>query len=436
MMKNKQLVVVLLAGGEGKRFWPITMGKSVIPFFGKPLIAHTLESLRLAGVTSAVIVTNSEDEHVIASLSVDGMTITTVVQKEPTGMADALMSARNAIGTRPCLIMNAQDQVDDALYEGLLKEMNDTDALVVGKRISSYFPGGYLVVKNDRLVGIVEKPGKGNEPSDLVNLVFHYFPDPNLLFTAIESVENAKDDIYEKALSAYAMRHPVRVIAYNGPWAPLKYPWHTLDIGEILLSRIDSYKGKGVIIKKNVIIEGPVYIEDGVKIFENTKIVGPCYIGRNTIIGNNCIIRASHIGADCVIGFNSDFTRSYIGDACWFHSNYVGDSILEGNISMGSGAVLANLRLDDGEISSVVKKEKLGTGRNKLGAIIGANTRIGVNASIMPGIKIGAHSFIGSGVVVDRDIPEQSFCVAKPGYTLKKNTRTASASRDEFKRKL
>ena len=39
-------------------------------------------------------------------------------------------------------------------------------------------------------------------------------------------------------------------------------------------------------------------------------------------------------------GFNTDITRSYIGDNCWFHSNYIGDSVLEGNVSMGSGAAI------------------------------------------------------------------------------------------------
>lgn len=436
MMKNKQLIAVLLAGGEGKRFRPVMKGKSIVPFFGKPLVAHTLESLRLAGVTQAVVVTNPEHERVVSALSVEGMMITTVVQKEPSGMADALMPARSAIGECPCLIMSAEDQVDDALYEGLLKEMDEKNALVVGKRVSSYFPGGYLTVKNNMLTGIVEKPGAGHEPSDLVNLVFHYFPDPRLLYQAMESVESTKDDVYEKALSLYATHNPVKVIAYNGPWAPLKYPWHVMGVLQFLLGRIGSYKGKGVVIKKNVLIEGPVYIEDGVKIFENTKIIGPCYIGKNAIIGNNNIIRESHIGANCVTGFNTDIARSYIGDSCWFHTNYVGDSVLMDNISMGSGAVLANVRLDDGEISSAVLTSSIPTGLNKLGAVIDSHVRIGANASIMPGVKIGRHSFIGSGVVLDRDLPEQSFCVAKTGYTIKKNTRTANASRDEFKKKL
>ena len=186
-----------------------------------------------------------------------------------------------------------------------------------------------------------------------------------------------------------------------------------LDVNDVLLKTVSHHRGKNILIKSNVIIEGEVHIEDDVKIFENTKIIGPCYIGKGTIIGNNNIIRQSYLGANCVTGFNSDISRSYIGDDCWFHNNYIGDSVLEGNVSMGGGASCANLRLDDGPIYSTVKNEALHTTKHKLGALVGKHTRIGVHTSIMPGIKIGKGSFVGSGVVLDKDLPEDSFCIVK-----------------------
>ncbi len=435
-MKQKNLIALLLAGGVGKRFWPITTGKSVFRFFGRTIIEHTLESLRIAGVEHAIIVTNPWDVNAVRSVEIPGMELEIVVQEHPVGMADAALAARDIVEHRPCLIMNAGDIADDVLYEGLLKEMDNRDALVVGKRVTSHFVGGYLTVKNDRLVNIIEKPEVGSEPSDLVNLVFHYFPDPSDFFKTIASTQSKNDDVYETALASYAATHTVRVIAYTGPWQPIKYPWQVLGVMDMFLDTIESHKGKDVVIKEHAVIEGPVYIEDGVKIFENSKILGPVFIGKNTIIGNNCIIRQSHIGTDCVVGFNCDVTRSYIGDNCWFHSNYVGDSVLEGNISMGAGAALANLRLDDGDISSVVNGKKISAGRTKLGAMIGAGVRIGVNASIMPGMKIGKNSFVGSGVVLDRDLTEESFCSLKPGFIITKNRKIAPASRDAFKKNI
>ena len=191
-------------------------------------------------------------------------------------------------------------------------------------------------------------------------------------------------------------------------------------------------------MKKNVILEGNVYIEDNVTIYENTKIIGPCYIGKGSIIGSNNIIRASHIGAGCVTGFNTDITRSYIGDDCWLHSNYIGDSVLESDVSMGSGTVLANLRLDEEDITSVVQNNKISTQKNKCGALIGSHVRIGVNVSVMPGIKIGSDSSIGAGLTIVEDVPSSSFCVGnRPSYTVKKNTRRVDIeSRKQFRMKI
>jgi acetyltransferase-like isoleucine patch superfamily enzyme len=56
----------------------------------------------------------------------------------------------------------------------------------------------------------------------------------------------------------------------------------------------------------------------------------------------------------------------------------------------------------------------------------------------MPGIKIGSDSLIGAGLVVDKDIPTGSFCVAKPnGYEIKKNAKKVeSHGREAFKSKI
>ena len=217
--------------------------------------------------------------------------------------------------------------------------------------------------------------------------------------------------------------HHVTMIPYTGAFTTLKYPWHVLDVNAMLLSKLHRTTGRNVIIKKNVILEGNVYIEDNVTIHENTKIIGPAFIGEGSIIGNNNIIRESHIGRRCVTGFNTDITRSYIGDDCWFHSNYIGDSVLEKDISMGSGSVLANLRLDEQDIGS--------TQKNKCGAMIASHVRIGVNVSIMPGLKIGSHTSIGAGITIVKDVEDQSFCVGKqPSYIVKKTLTLCMVRRE------
>jgi len=110
-----------------------------------------------------------------------------------------------------------------------------------------------------------------------------------------------------------------------------------------------------------------------------------------------------------LIGGYSEVTRSYLGNKVFLHRNYVGDSVIADNVLMGAGAVLANFRFDGQPIRSKVLKEKITTSFLKLGAIIGERSKVGVNATILPGVKIGKKTFIGPGQIVKEDIADNKF---------------------------
>lgn len=406
---TKKLVALVLAGGMGKRFWPLATNKLLFPFFGKPFISYSVKDILPKEVSRLVLVTNKENNKELDALRFP-VSHSTVIQQKPLGMADAILSASSKIQNCRLLVIIADDLFNETLLSEVIARAEKTNAfgLIPGWKSSSYFPGGYLKLDGARIVSVVEKPGAGKEPSRYVDISGQFFADSNRLLDAIGQTESHDDDVYERAKSALMQRQVFEMIPYEGNFSSLKYPWNVLDIMDQLLLTVSEFRGKNVEIKSNVVIEGPVHLGDNVKIFENTKIVGPCYIGDNTIIGNNNIIRHSQIGSGCVTGFNTDITRSYIGDNCWFHSNYIGDSVLEEDISMGSGTVLANLRLDREKIASVIGENRVNTMRTKLGAMIGKNVRIGVNTSVMPGVKIGNGSMVGAGIVVNHDIPNDS----------------------------
>lgn len=434
------LIAVVLAAGSGTRFFPFTTSKTLFPFFGKPLFDYSVLNFLPPEVDRVVIISNTANQKALQSISLPKPT-TIVIQREPLGMADALLSASGELKDARLLVVIADDVVGVSASKDVMKLAANPDVFGVlpGYHAKEYFPGGYFKMDGDRILGIIEKPRKEDVPSPYVAISGQYFRDGNAFLAELRVATSDADDVYERSITTLALRQKLVVSPYDGLFASLKYPWQVLDVMEMLFETgLGSVKSRSPKTKANVVIEGNVVFGVNVRIFENTKIVGPCYIGDNTIIGNNNIIRGSMIGANCVTGFNTDITRSYVGDGCWFHSNYIGDSVLEGNVSMGSGAVLANLRLDDGEIFSSVKGVRVGTARKKLGGMIGAGVRIGVNASIMPGVKIGTSSFIGSGVVLDRDVAQGSFVsLQNNAYTVGENSATGTtASREEFKSRL
>ena len=117
-------------------------------------------------------------------------------------------------------------------------------------------------------------------------------------------------------------------------------------------------------------------------------------------------MRGSIVGPHCVVGFGSEVARSYLAGEVELHHNYLGDSVLDRDTSMGWGATTANYRIDQRTVPSVVMGQRIDTGRDKLGLATGAGVRIGVNASLMPGVKIGAGALIGPAIRVTRDVPE------------------------------
>lgn len=432
---------ILLSGGESSRFWPFS-GKTVVPFFGKPLLFWHYEQLVRIGVKHVIVVTNAESQKSIEDVHIPkNLTVSYVLQTKK-GQGQGVLSAGKTLGEKPALILNASDIYEDDLLRQILNAYKkDPKTLHIGAvRISSYFPGGYLKLKKDGYISqIIEKPKNGKEPSDLIQVCVNVILNMQTLTTAIEKYKNRPNDAYECALNALMKEglHAKPAITAT-QWFYLKYPWHMLNVMDACLSSIKGQTiDSSVKIAKYVVIEGPVILEEGVKINEGTKIVGPVFIGKDTIIGNNNIIRRSHIGRSCVTGFSTDITRSYIGDSCWFHTNYIGDSVIAPDVTMGSGTVLANLRLDESSISSKVKDEQINTKRTKLGAMIGSGVRIGVNVSIMPGVKIGKKSFVGAGVTLGEDLNDGMYVRVTPTVMISENTKKPSKdSRDEFKKKL
>jgi bifunctional UDP-N-acetylglucosamine pyrophosphorylase/glucosamine-1-phosphate N-acetyltransferase len=146
------------------------------------------------------------------------------------------------------------------------------------------------------------------------------------------------------------------------------------------------------------------------------------------------------VGKNCVIGYSTEVARSVVGNDVWTHSSYVGDSVLGSNVSLGGGTVTGNLRLDEEEITSVVREKPIATGLNKFGTIIGDNSRTGIHTAIAPGMKIGSHCFVNSATLVTQDIPDGSFVKAKGAgeLVIKPNIKRASAPEDRgtFRAKL
>jgi bifunctional UDP-N-acetylglucosamine pyrophosphorylase/glucosamine-1-phosphate N-acetyltransferase len=437
----KDIYVIILAGGLSSRLWPFE-DKSLIKFNGQPLLAIQLNDYISAGFRKFAIIVNKENKEQINAILSDfpsDIWFHLYVQEEAKGMGNAILQVEPLVHNPPSNVPVYITQVHDVFNSNLHLQMasafaeNSARSYLAGIETEDYFPGGYLIVDADRKIeGIVEKPGKGNEPSKLVNIVAHMHPDLGKLIAAIKAEYDSgvdSDDHYERALAKLMQGYEFQAIPYSEYWFPIKYPWHVLDLMHHHLESLSDYRGKNVKIEDGVNIVGPVHIEDDVRIFSNADIRGPVYIGKGTIIGQYASIRNSMVASNCVIGLRSEVNRSYIGQGTDMHSSLALDSITVDNpegsrTNLSAGMITANFRMDHGEIKSNVKGEPVATSRTKFGAVIGPGAFIGINASLAPGIKIGRDCQIGMNTVVMEDIPDNTrYYFDQPGGKIKQRTR-------------
>src|SRR4030042_172985 len=189
---------IFLCGGIGKRMFPITEDKFLLSFLGKTLLQHQMEAAKQAGLNEFLVIGNPANMGQIEQIArmVSGPKIELALQEQPLGIADALKSAASLLN-EDIIILNPNDIFAVSAYTSLLKEAKRKSATsyMLGYKIKSYFPGGYLVVNSvNELKHIMEKPKPGQEPSNLINILIHLHTEPKTLIKYIERVKPTRDE--------------------------------------------------------------------------------------------------------------------------------------------------------------------------------------------------------------------------------------------------
>jgi len=408
---------VILAAGESSRFWPLNaQHKSLFKIMGKPIIYYTITELERAGIKEVIIVQNEkkEIEEELKKYQIKGIKIYYVVQYEAKGMGDALFQTKKFLKEQ-FLLLNAERIDVKEIIESCKKNFSDfrnRGLILFGQHTDNPSLYGIMRIKGDKVLEIVEKPKNGREPSN-VRVMGIYILHPEI-FDYYQKIKKEHYDL-EKVISFYAKEKEVKFCFF---WKKekdtpiLKYPWHLFTFSRYLMNKFLKTKiSKKAEISSKAIISGKVQIEDGVKIFENAVIKGNCYIGEGSIIGNNSLIREyTDLEKGVLVGANSEIKNSILQENVHCHLNFFGDSIFDKSCRIGAGTITANRRLDRQEIKVKINPlaggQKINTSLTSLGVIMGENTSVGINVSLMPGVLIGKKSRIGPCSLVKKNIKD------------------------------
>ncbi len=149
-------------------------------------------------------------------------------------------------------------------------------------------------------------------------------------------------------------------------------------------------------LKPNYKEKDNVYVGEGTIIQDGALIEGPAIIGKYALLRHGCFIRAN-----CIIGNNVTIHHGaevkgsiLLNDSYAPHVGYVGDSIVGNKVNIAAGVIFANFRLDKKTILVRDGENKIDTGLEKFGSIIGDGSNIGVNAVLNPGTILGKNSVV------------------------------------------
>ena len=188
---------IILAAGSGTRLYPVTraVAKPLLPVYDKPMMHYPLTLLMQAGIRDIMMVISEKDlesfERVYGDGSNLGIHICYGIQKEPRGIADALIVAKEFInGDSVCFTLG-----DNVLNgPGLTKQMRQAAKVADEKHHATIFgyyvedPRAFGVVGFDehgKPVSLTEKP---SEPESSYAVIGLYFYDSR----AVEFAENLK----------------------------------------------------------------------------------------------------------------------------------------------------------------------------------------------------------------------------------------------------
>ena len=179
-----------------------------------------------------------------------------------------------------------------------------------------------------------------------------------------------------------------------------------IDPNTVYFSK-DTKIGKNVTIEPFVVIGSKVKIKDNAKILSFSHIEG-VIINENVSVGPFCRLRPGTIlEKNSKIGNFVEVKKSKIKkNSKVSHLSYIGDTTIGISANIGAGTITCNY---DG-----VKKSK---------TVIGDNSFVGSNSSLVAPVKIGRNSTIGAGSVITQNVKDGNLALTRSAQLQSKYKR-------------
>ncbi|MGB9682017.1 MAG: sugar phosphate nucleotidyltransferase [bacterium] len=439
---------IILAGGTGSKLWPYseTMPKATIPVANKPLISLIVDELMRFNIETYVVIGYLGEE--IRYTLRDKPGISFIEESKTTGTAKAVIDALKLIPDDDIIIIYGDIVIHPNNLQSFIEATKDSKLCAMVSPIERERSQDWICagLRGDRIVTIQGHPREGD-----FRLCGIYFISKDLTHF-LEKTPNFMKNIpvggmppqeLELAQTFQIMIESglvVKAVETEGFFVDIDKPWHILEANRRYIEFLTSSIRENIIpssssVSSDAYIKGHIILGENSHIGTRVVITGNLIVGSNTTITNGAIFTGpAVVGDNCFIyNYPQIGTHTSIGNRChighcaeiegvFFENVYVVHyselyGVFGNSVDIGAATVCGTLRFDDLESTHRIKGRLESPLEGANATYMGNYSRTGVNAIIMPGVKVGSYSLVGPGVIAYEDIPSNTLVLAKQELT-------------------
>jgi mannose-1-phosphate guanylyltransferase len=332
---------VVLAGGEGTRLRPLTYAvpKPLLPIANRAFLEHQLGWLGSYGVTEVVLALGYRSDAFRRSFPdgrAAGLPLRIAVEPEPMGTGGAIRFA--AEGTEERFVVCNGDVLTD-LDLGLLLRFHaerEAEATIALTQVDD--PTAFGVVPTDadgRVLGFIEKPARGEAPTDWVNAGTYVF-EPGIL----ERIPPGQ------RVSVERDTFPA-LLAEGGGLFAMPEGGYWLDIGtpaKYLQAHLDALIGRGHLLRGATEVAPGVWLQGDASVDASARLEPPVLLGVGAVVEPDAMVAASVLGPGASVGKGAVVARSVLLDGAWVDAGAeTADSVIGFGAVVGPEAVVTDL---------------------------------------------------------------------------------------------